>query len=435
VAILSFGVKLTAMAKDVVVAGRFGATANLDAFLVAFAVPMVVGSVVAQTFSTTFLPTFIRVREQSGALSARELIRAAMIKVVVGLVLLTIVLSLATPGFLPWLAPGFSPSQRATGQTLCRILLWIVPLSGLSSYWGVILNSFNSFTVVAVAPAGFPLMMLVALYAFVPQFGIEALAWGAVAGYATEMLILYGAMLKHGLPVIPSFRMHEDSGYVVRQYSYLLFGVLLMSSTTFVDQAMGTWLGPGSVSVLNYGNKVVALLVNTIALGLGTAVFPHFAHLAAAGDAAGLRKTLRSLVLVATAATIPLTGLLMLISRPLAELLFQRGVVTPEMITAIAQVQRCYLLQIPLYVAVILGVRVLLSLGGATIVSRIAAASLVVNVVANLIFMKFFGISGIALSTSCVYLFSTTLVYYCLHRRLRRLELAAALGWQEAKAA
>ncbi len=61
---------------------------------------------------------------------------------------------------------------------------------GLSSYWGAILNSCEVFTVVALAPIGFPLMLLVSLYVFVPYFGIEALAWGTVAGYATEMLVL-----------------------------------------------------------------------------------------------------------------------------------------------------------------------------------------------------------------------------------------------------
>jgi putative peptidoglycan lipid II flippase len=435
VAGLSLGVKLSAMTKDIVVAGRFGASADLDAFLVAYAVPMVVWSIVSQSFSTSFMPTLIRVRQQNGPTSAHELIRSMMVKVIVGLALLGVVLAAGAPWFLPVLAPGFDSGQRAVTLTLCRILLWIVPFCGLATYWGAILNSCEVFTVVAMAPASFPLMMLVSLYGFVPHFGIEALAWGAVAGYAAEMLVLGAAMIRCGLPVLPSLRRHEQAGHMVRQYMFLLSGAVLMSSTILIDQSMATWTGPGSVTVLNYGNKPVAVLLGTVSLGLGTAVFPHFSRLAASGDAAGIRKTLRSLVVVVTAVTIPLTGLLMLLSRPLAELLFQRGAITPETISAIARVQCCYLVQVPAYVAGILGVRTLMALGGASTITRIAAANLAVNVVANLVFLKFFGICGIALSTSCVYLFSTALVYYRLQYRLRELASRPTSDWEAAKAA
>jgi len=435
VAALSLGVKLSAMTKDIVVAGQFGASADLDAFLVAYAVPMVVWSIVSQSFSTSFMPTLIRVRQQSGATSADELIRSMMVKVVIGLVLLAVVLAAGAPWFLPLLAPGFGPQQRDVTLTLCRILLWIVPFCGLTTYWASILNSCEIFTVVAIAPVSFPLMMVVALYGFVPHFGIEALAWGAVAGYAVEMLILGGAMIRRGLPVLPSWRPHGQGGHMARQYFFLLSGAVLMSSSTLVDQAMATWAGSGSVTLLNYGNKPVAVLLGTISLGLGTAVFPHFSRLAAAGDAAAIRKTLRSLVVVVTAVTIPLTGLLMLFSRPVAEFLFHRGAVTPETISAIARVQCCYLVQVPAYVAGILGVRTLMALGGAATITRIAAANLGVNVAANLVFLKFFGISGIALSTSCVYMFSTALVYYRLRHRLRELASLRTSHWEMAQAA
>jgi putative peptidoglycan lipid II flippase len=76
-----------------------------------------------------------------------------------------------------------------------------------------------------------------------------------------------------------------------------------------------------------------------------------------------------------------------------------------------------------------------MALGGAATISRIAAANLVVNVAGNLVFLRFFGICGIALSTSCVYMFSTALVYYCLQHRLRELASSPTSDWGVAKAA
>jgi putative peptidoglycan lipid II flippase len=288
---------------------------------------------------------------------------------------------------------------------------------------------------VAVAPIAVPLALLLAVVTLVPRFGIEALAWSVVGGYVVELLVLCASMRWRSFPLLPTRQTHEALRHVLRQYGCLFLGVMLMASSTLVDQSMATWLGPGSVSVLAYGNKLVALLVGTISLGLGTAVFPHFSRLALSGDMPAIRKTLRSLAVVVLAATIPLTGLLMLLSRPVAELLFQRGAITPETISAIAQVQCCYLLQVPAYVVGILGVRMLMALGGASTISRIAAANLGVNVAGNLVLMRFFGLAGIALSTSCVYLFSTALVYYCLKRRLREPSAPAMPAHRAAEAA
>ena len=361
----SLCVKLAALVKDISVARAFGAGAELDCFLVAFTLPLVVWSVTAQSLSIAFLPSLVRVRQHSGQATANVLIRVMLTRVVVGFTLVAGVMTLLSPWLLPLVASGFDDQELALTGRLFGILVWAIPLTGISGYLGAILNASESFVVVAIAPITLPLAMFLSVVILVPHYGIEALAWSVVVSYVLELAVLCATMWWHDLPLLPTWQRHEALGHVMRQYGHLFVGAMLMSSTTLVDQSMATWLGPGSVSVLNYGNKVVALLVGTIALGLGTAVFPHFSRLAASGDTPAIRKTLRSLVIIVTAVTIPLTGLLMLFSRPVAELLFHRGAVTPETISTIAQVQFCYLLQVPAYVAGTLGVRMLLALGGA----------------------------------------------------------------------
>ncbi len=160
----------------------------------AFAIPMYIWAVAAQSFSTAFMPTLIRVREQSGSAGADALIRTTLTKVIGGLLALTLLLLAAAPWMLPPLASGFDADELALAGKLFAILIWIVPLSGISAYWGGILNCFDSFAVVALAPITAPIAMLIAAVAFVPRYGIEALAVGAVIAFALELLILAGCM-------------------------------------------------------------------------------------------------------------------------------------------------------------------------------------------------------------------------------------------------
>jgi putative peptidoglycan lipid II flippase len=314
-------------------------------------------------------------------------------------------------------------------------LVWLVPLSGISTFWGAILNASEAFTMVALAPAAVPVMGLTAMIWLVPQYGIDALAWGTVAGYGAEFLLLYTAIRLRGTPILPVWRGHAEAGYIIRQYGCLFGGTLLMSSSLLVDQSMATWVGEGSVTVLTYGYKLVAVLLGTVSLGLTTAVFPHFSQLVASGQRADIEHTLKRLVKLVLLSSIPLTAFLILFSRPIVSLLFESSAMDADTVTTIAIVQACYLLHVPIFMASVLGARLLTALGGSHILLQNSVINLLANCIGNLLLLKLFGIAGIALSTSCVYLLSAWLIYRGLRLRLNELVAAELLKSRPARAA
>jgi putative peptidoglycan lipid II flippase len=117
-----------------------------------------------------------------------------------------------------------------------------------------------------------------------------------------------------------------------------------------------------------------------------------------------LRRTIRGYWKTILIASLPVMALLAIVSEPLIRLLFQRGAFTADTTHAVTQVQLCYLPQIPFAVLVMLGYRVLSALDGNAVVLRISALNLLMNVGGNLLFMRLFGVQGIALSTSLMYL-------------------------------
>ena len=270
-------------------------------------------------------------------------------KVIAAQLVLVAVLAGAAAWLLPWIGGGFDAQQIALARRLFFILLWIVPLSGLSTYWGAVLNASNAFLAAGIAPVAIPLTTLVGLL-LAPRLGITVLAWSTVAGYAAELGVLGLAMRRRRLPVVPAWHGHHRVRPLARQYGYLFAGALLMSSSLIVDQSMATWLGPGSVSVLSYGYKLVAVVLGTTSMALSTAVFPHFSELVAADDGPGITQTLAALCRTVLLASIGVAGVLICFSQPLARLLFQHGAVTAESVAAISTVQICYLLQVPVFI-------------------------------------------------------------------------------------
>jgi len=103
-------------------------------------------------------------------------------------------------------------------------------------------------------------------------------------------------------------------------------------------------------------------------------------------------------------------------------ILFQRGAFTAADTKVVGRVLAFLALQIPFYLAAQLGVRFISALKRNSVLMVIAGINLVVNVIFNLILMKYEGVAGIALSTSLVYLVSCALIYASIVKSLRGLD-------------
>jgi putative peptidoglycan lipid II flippase len=193
---------------------------------------------------------------------------------------------------------------------------------------------------------------------------------------------------------------------VLRQYAPMLGAAFLMGGVAVVDQSMAAMLPPGSVAALSYGNKVIAVILAVGSTGLATAALPYFSKMVADRNWTGCRHTLKKYSWLLALITVPLTFALIAFSRPLVRLLYQRGAFTAADTQLVSWVQICYAVAIPFYIWNRLPVRLLSAMHRNDLLLYTSAASLVLDIVLNLVLMKIWGVAGIALSTSLVYLFT-----------------------------
>ncbi|PYL01452.1 MAG: virulence factor MviN [Verrucomicrobia bacterium] len=372
-------VKLVSVAKELVVAKTFGTSDALDAFLIAFLLPLFAINVVAGSFNAALIPTFIKVREKEGTEAAQRLLSNMLFWSVGLLVIVTLLFALSANAVLRLMSSSFNAEKFALTRKLFFILLPTLVICGLSTTWSAVLNAGQKFALAALTPALTPIITLGLIFGFGPTWGIHAVAVGTIAGFVLEAGVLGWSLRRQGFSLLPKWR-GKDAALieVIRQFAPMMAGAFLMSSSLVIDQSMASMLGPGSVAALNYGSKVVALILGIGSMALGTAVLPYFSRMVARNEWAGVRHTLRTYL------------------------------------------RLCFALQIPFYVAGILGVRLLNALGKGRSIMLICAANMLVNVFGNLILMRWMGVAGIALSTSLVYLLSCVLVFYVILTELKQ---------------
>jgi putative peptidoglycan lipid II flippase len=104
--------------------------------------------------------------------------------------------------------------------------------------------------------------------------------------------------------------------------------------------------------------------------------------------------------------------------------MFQRGAFTPADTALVGFIQQMYFLQVPFFMLGMLGVRLLLATSRTYLLTIMSVVNLTVNVVGNLVFMRWLGVSGIALSSAVVYMISMTMIWLLVRRYLAEADPA-----------
>jgi putative peptidoglycan lipid II flippase len=418
---LTCGVKAVAMMKESVVAHQFGVSDYLDAFLIAYVLPSFAISVISGSFNSALIPTYIQVRERDGSQAAQRLLSSTTLWSLTLLAVVTVMLGLSSSLFLSWLGAGFQPAKLELTRSLFLLLLPILPLAGIASICAAILNANQQFALAATVPIITPVSVIVGAYAFGSVWGTHAIAGAILFAACLESALLIFGLRRLGISIIPRWHgMNPAIKAVLKQYAPMIAAGFIINGAVLVDQSMAARLGPGSVSVLNYGNRIATVVLGIGTMALTTAVLPQFSRMVAQKDWQGLRHTLKTYTRLILLITIPVAIILIALSRPLISLMFERGAFSASDVTAVASVQRLYLLQLPFYALSILFVRLISAMKANHILLWGTVITFVLNITLDYVLMKWLGVPGIALATSLVYMvtlaYLMTLTFYVWKR-------------------
>ena len=421
VALLTMASRGVTAARDIVVAWDFGIGDILDSYFMALMITQFFTAVYQASFSGAFTPSFIWVGEKQGRDAAARLLGSATAAVLLGLGILTIVLIVLAPAYLPVLASGFSPAKLHLTFDILLMLSPLVLITGLVTLWGAAVNAGGRYTLPALTPGLNAGISLAALLLFGKIWGIHALAAGIVVGAGSELLVLGLQMRRHQLRVAPLWTWREPGlTSVWRQLLPAVTTGIVMAGMPLMDQAMAASLGPSNVSALSLGSKVTYFLSLVFAGSLFATTITFASNIVASGRSAEFVPLAKRLTIGAMAATGPIALLLFLFAEPLIALLLQHGAFSAADSRLVGAVQAAYALYLPFYVVYILYIRMIAALQANTTILQSACMMFVAKLALNYVLMRHFGVVGIAGATAIVYL----LVCIFLYRRVCRLALA-----------
>lgn len=418
VATLSFVAKLISALKDLVVAAWFGAGENVDAFILGALLPLLSVSVFSSPFGLALLPHVVSQRVSGSARGAFIVFEKSLVKFIFVLATIAAILYFAAPVIAHGLTPDRGVLLEKTEIAL-RVTALLVIVMGISQNLVTMLGAFENFALPAISQAIAPLGTIAALWYFPEPYQMYALPVGAVCGNGAQLVIVFVCYLMERRRTSATELSNDEISFggLWRDFSVLLLSTLLMSSTDIVDQLMAARLGSGEVALLSYGTKVTAVVISIVAGALASAAFPYLSQMIERREDVLLKQTLftytRLILVFASVAAI----LLSVFSLEIIGTLFERGKFTATETAVAAFVQEMAVLQLPFYLLNILYMRVIMARRIGGYLTLVTVVSISLNIVLNTIFSRYYGVAGIALSTSCVYLWSSCALAYLIRAK------------------
>ena len=414
-------VKLVATMKEVGVAAVFGRSDAMDAFLIAMLIPGLLINLISESMNQALIPTLIRVRERKGDREAQELLSSSMLWVVVLLGAASAAMALTARGFFPMIASHFPPAKLDLSVRLFYGLLPLVVMTGVATNCTAVLNTFDRFAVPALAPVLIPTAILAGTLLLGGRLGIWAVVYASLVGALAHAVTVAWMMDAHGYRFrLRWYGMTEATREVGQQYGPILLSSVVASGGLLVDQLMAALLPAGSVSALAYANRFVSVVLLLQAGAISTAVTPYFSRMIAVEDWAGCRRSLRVWVGITALISLPLAAVLIGGSHMLIRVTFQHGVFGTKDTGIVAPVLAMYAIQIPFFVCSRVFYRFLVAMRRTDLILYCGMMNLGLDIVLNLVLMRWFGVAGIALATSLWAVSTFFFLWYWTARLLPR---------------
>lgn len=390
--LLSLLPKLLSLAKDVMVAARFGADHILDAYFLAFVLIAVPIAVLMTALHTVLVPALVEKAEPDRA--------AALLAGALKLALL--VLALILPLWLLVLPPLLSLMGRAGSEPLVlQACWWMIPYyftSGINWLLHGALQSRRTYWSNALLPGLFPLATLLILWTDEGN-DLGLLVAGTVAGSVLETLVLLELLRRKGL-LRWGHATYEGLGRLVLLATPLLLSGLINALVPVVEQMIAYGLGEGAVTVLNYGNKVPAALNTLLLTAIGTVAFTHFSELIGRRDWDHARALYMRLAVLLFGGGLVAAIMGALLASSVIGFLFERGAFSSHDVRETVLVTRMYLAQLPFLLVGMVATRVLAASSQTYTMAWIAGLQFLVGSAAAYTLSAHWGVGGVALGTT-----------------------------------
>jgi putative peptidoglycan lipid II flippase len=399
--------RVAGLVREIVAASYFGVTGAMSAFTIAFQVPNLMRALFADAaLQGAFVPIFAELLEKGEKKEAFKVASALLSLITVVLGSFTLIFILAARPIMTLFTPGFNdqPHLRDLTIGLSQVMFPIVMLLALSGVIVGMLNTFERFTVPALAPIAWNLVIIAALVGLTPMFHgdnrVYAYAIGVLAGTVVQFVLPIPWLRGTGGRFTLDFNWRNP---YVRRVLILMIPVTialgLINFSLLINSFFGTLAGEDVPAAIDKAFRIYMLPQGIFSVAIATILFPRMSRLAARGATDELRRTMANGMRQILLTLIPSAVIMAVLATPITRLIYQRGEFDAHATHLVSLAMFWWAFSLPAQGASLLLSRTFFALQKPWVTTALSGGNLVVNALVAFALYKPFGLSGIVIGT------------------------------------
>ena len=406
--------KILGFFRELVLASAYGASMYSDAYITAMNIPLVLFSIIGATLSTVLIPMYFEVRKDLGEKEALKFTNNIFNIVIIMCIIISLIGIIFTEQLVKLFAVGFEGQILNISIDFTRIIIVSIVFIGLSYIMTAYLQINNNFTIPGLVSVPKNIIIIISII-LSTKYTPYIMIWGAFIGTATEILFLYPFSRKNGY----KYQLHLNlrDKYVKKMFMLMipvLIGIGVNQVNTMIDRTLASTLVEGSISALNYANKLNGFVMAMFITSVGSVIYPMLSKLSKQDDRNEFNKSLVKSINSVILLVMPVSVGAIVLANPIIKLLFERGEFDTRAtyMTSIALIMYS-IGMLAFGLRDILG-KVFYSLQDTKTPMINGVLAMVLNILINLILVQYMGLAGLALSTSlsgiiCIFLLMNSL--------------------------
>lgn len=394
--------KVLGLARDSLLTAFFGAGIESDAFNTASTIPttlfdVVVGGVI----SATFIPVFNNIMAERGKDEAMGFVNKFVTMIVCITVLISILGIIFRSQLVSFMAAGYETEKQHLAANLTAIMFPMIIFTGLAFSFVGLLQSFGEYNIPSIISLVSNLAIIIYYVTLGKKFGVYGLAVTMIIAWSLQFLIEVPWIRKFGVKFRPDFRFKDK--YIIQAIKLagpMLIATWVQPLYTLVNQRLASNID-SAVTYIQQSSRLYLIVTGVVSFVVTNLIFPKLAQAIADkrdDDAKNLfSMSVRSMFML----ILPLMAGFMILSRPVATVIYGHGKMTGEGISAISTLLKYYSIGMAgLAVNEVLS-KTFFSMQESKIPMINSIISMIVNVVLAYVLFNYMQANGLALATAC----------------------------------
>ncbi|MFK4784856.1 murein biosynthesis integral membrane protein MurJ [Fusobacterium sp. MFO224] len=415
--------RVLGLARSVVIAYYFGASASTDAFFSAFKISNFFRQLLGEgALGTSFIPLYNEKVKVQGEEEGRNFIFSIMNIVFIFSIVVAIFTAIFSKEIIGFIVGGFSHETQMIASYLLRIMSSYFIFIALAGMMGAILNNFRCFALPASTSIFFNLAILGSAIFFGRKYGIQAMAYGILVGGAMQLLILIPTFLKKVRGY--KFKIIFKDEYLKKLLFLILpmlVGIFARQINTMIDQFFASYLQSGGVSALENATRLYSLPIGVFGISISTVIYPTLSKKIVNNDLKAVEDNILKGLNILMFFVIPSMAVFCFYSKEVVSLLFGYGKFGEEAVNVTGSALLFYSLGLYFYTAIHLLTRSFYGMKNSKDPVKFSVISIIINIVLNALLIGPLKYRGLALSTSIAAMCNFYLLFFYFRKKYIKL--------------